>query len=94
MKTLILLSVALLMGCSTSHYSKQAPDGTKVSMFNSRFVWSTEGFEAESIDKDVRTKVKIAKSNPDAVTAAAVTEAAVTAAMKSAVPVAPKLPAK
>jgi|GEM_PF-6558545 len=86
--TLLALSIAALLivfGCSTSRYARETPDGVKTTVFNSRFIWSTEGFEAEFATNG-SAKVKISKSNPDAVTAAAVTEAAVSAAMKSASP--------
>jgi hypothetical protein len=95
MRQLIALAAVILCGCSTSRYAKTTADGTKVTIFNSRFIWATEGFEAEFATNG-SGRVKIAKSNPDAVTAAAITEAAVSAAISSAspIPTLPKAPAK
>lgn len=76
---LAIVAAAVLTGCSTSRVTKTMPDGTKFSAFNSRFIWATEGFEATYNTNGTAT-IKIQKSNPDAQTAAAVTEAAVRAA--------------
>lgn len=88
-RTIQLLSIAAALmacGCSTSRYARETPDGVKTTVFNSRFIWSTEGFEAE-FQTNGSARVKIEKSNPDAVTAGAITEAAVSAAVKSVKPV-------
>ena len=81
MKTILYpLSAILLIatGCSTSYLTKG-----DLRAYNSRFIWSTEGFEAE-FNTNGTGRVKIQKSNPDAQTAGAITEAAVSAAVKSA----------
>jgi hypothetical protein len=84
MKTLTLIFAVALCGCSTSYVTKSNTDGTKFSGFNSRFIWASEGIEM-TYNTNGAT-VKIQKSNPDAVTAAAITDAAVSAAIKGAKP--------
>jgi hypothetical protein len=64
----LLLLLALVSGCSTSYIAKG-----DLKAYNSRFIWSTEGFEAEFATNGTG-KVKIHKSNPDAQTAGAVAE--------------------
>lgn len=64
----LLILVAMVSGCSTSYITKG-----DLKAYNSRFIWSTEGFEAEFATNGTG-RVKIQKSNPDAQTAGSVAE--------------------
>lgn len=79
-----LLTCLLCSGCSTSYVKETRSSGDKFVGFNSRFIWASEGVDMERSTNG--SKIKIAKTNPDAVTAGAITEAAVKAAISSAKP--------
>lgn len=64
--------VLFCSGCSTSRFTRTLPDGSKLSAWNSRFIWSTEGFEMSYSPSN--TTIKLQKANADAQTAGAIAE--------------------
>lgn len=81
---LMVFAVLVFVGCSTSRFTKTAPDGSKISAWNSRLIWSTEGFEA--IYNTNGVTVKLQKSNTDAQTAGAVAEGVARGLTKAVAP--------
>lgn len=77
---------ALLIGagCSTTTYKRQTTEAKTV-ITNFRFIWASEGIDAEIATNGV-AKLKVKKSGTDAETMGAITEAAVKAAIQSMVP--------
>jgi hypothetical protein len=82
----ILLGLAMVCaGCSTSHVKVESPDGRKMSGFNSRWFWNTEGFSLHSTATN-SFSLEIQKSNPDAESLKAVAEGAAKGAVKGVAP--------
>jgi hypothetical protein len=78
---LLVAACLALTGCSTSRVAKTSPDGTKISAFNSRFIWSTEGFSL-TYNTNGSATVTIQRSNPDAETMGKIAEGAARGATK------------
>lgn len=67
-------------GCNTTQFTATKPDGTKVTIINTRCFWSTDSYAA-SLTPD-KAELMANKSRPDSEALAAMMAAAVTAAKK------------
>ena len=84
-KIVILLGIAVLMtGCAVTKGTRTLKYGSNLSGWSARGIWASEGITFKASDGTFTTSMDIAKTGTDAATAAAVTEAAVTAAIKGA----------
>ena len=85
-KTLTALTGLALIacGCNTTNFTASKPDGTKVSITNSRLFWTTDSYSA-SLKGDEAT-LSANKSKTDTEAIGAVVTAAVSAAAKSVKP--------
>lgn len=82
-KLIALLSLILLTGCNTTSFKVTKPDGTSVTIANTRFLWTTDSYAASFTTNSASLTAN--KSATDSETIKAVVQGAV-AGMAQAAP--------
>ena len=85
-KTLAALTACALVacGCNTTNFTATKPDGTKVSITNSRLFWTTDSYSATLKGDEATLSANKSKTDTEAITA--VVTAAVSSAAAAAKP--------
>lgn len=80
----IIFTAAICCGCNTTRFDATKPDGTKLVITNTRFLWATDSYVATFTTNGASLSAN--KSNVDREALGTIVSAAVSAAAKSTVP--------
>lgn len=80
----MVLAMLVCTGCSYTHGTRTAPDGSRLEIRNRRFIWASEGVSLSVVDTNgITVQLRLQRSSPDAAAMAAIAEGAARGAVKA-----------